>query len=1277
MRPLLLLLALLCFTGAFAQEVNLALPTNGGIPSALSSAPNLAYSAGKACDDKPDTGWVAGTDMDPVWLRVEWRFPVEVRGVALQSWANCPVADATLPGPVTVEYLREDQWQALSSVQAGSSAPGVQMRVTMEQPVTTEAVRVLLTGTGKPVAISEFQVFGPKPELPLALAPTWQASYIWGEPSLYIAQRQPIRRYFRRSFTLDDPAQVREAWLLTCAYDRLNAFWVNNREVARDMSYNGELMREPLRVKLAPTDLLKGENVLAASVDDLYEVGGRGLLAELVLVKTDGTRLRIGTDSQWQAQEDQGVTPDWRKPGLTDKRWVPASVVSGPNGRWQWLWSIPYPVVAPDESLKVTALTFTPAQPKPGTTATCQVTFQTTAKLTRDYAVILRLGQYSLVRDHDYELWGAALKPEQVKTSAWEPGTHTVSIPVRIPPETPRDCPATLLVSLPDAGAGLTTDLPGCEADAYGLHLTVPVDRGPATATLKAGAFPGAEIKDCGGAPTLHLAGRPVAPIIWTSAYGNYRRYSQYPTSGVNIIRPLIEGGAVPAPGEEEAYDKFWFAQVDTMLLAALRVNPDLWLLPALWMDANPQVLFDEPSEQMISGRGQQVIKLSHQVPDRGTVRPTFMSEDWRRRGAESMKRLVAHMRTQPYASRLIGFIFFAGRAGENYWGGNELNLFLNEQGNYDAKPRAQWDVGDFSMAARRTFREFLLRKYQTDAALQQAWQRTDLRIDDVLEPSRFRKEEICDLLVWTPKPAGAGTLRDPLTPGVGTLPMDYFQCYSEAMVDTFDAWGRAVKEASGNKLVTGCYQGYTLAQLFTSVPGFGGHTAVTRAMQTRGLDMFVSPAEYDDDRRAGGHFWGHNITDSLRLHNKLWIYEQDSRTFLADIPPKTYSQRETVEVFKRDCAASLTHGNGWWWYEFSTGQYGPASKEWFDDPAILDFAGQMKRVYDYSLTLPDRSPSSQVAVFYHGETHTAQDLFPPSLALNISLGRLTLLEGLENFGAPFDLYNLADLPVLQKSGKLDQYKLCLFLNPFYLTATERGWLDLAKGGGRTLVWLYAPGLAQVGKPLSPEHVAEVTGIAGVKWLRQEAEPTCRLVASGSPLLQGLPEGYELAPRPFFPGSFWERFGNKISPLLYVDPKATQPDTQVLGDWVLDGKLRADLGAFCVRKINEKGQNWTSVYSAVPYLSRELLRNLAHAAGVHVYRESNDILFADRYFVAIHTGKTPATDTLKLPRPTPVYDVFGKKLVSPGTDSVKLTVPAYSTVLYYLGDPAKFKAAVE
>ena len=276
-----------------------------------------------------------------------------------------------------------------------------------------------------------------------------------------------------------------------------------------------------------------------------------------------------------------------------------------------------------------------------------------------------------------------------------------------------------------------------------------------------------------------------------------------------------------------------------------------------------------------------------------------------------------------------------------------------------------------------------------------------------------------------------------------------------------------------------------------------------------------------------------------------------------------------------------------------------------------------------------------------------------------------------------YDLYNLADLADLAQSDKRAQYKLCLFLNPFYLQPEEVKLLDLAKGGGRTLVWLYTPGLAQPSQHLLPENVARIIDMPGLKLLQEPVEPTCRFTAP-SPLTAGLPDGYELAPRPFAPGDFWERYGNALNPLPYLDPKATDAQTQTLGHWVIGayggagGQVRPDLGAFAGKKLPA----YTSVYSAVPYLSRAVLRNLAKMAGAHVYRDSEDILYANRHFVCVHTGANPATDVLRLPARSPVYDVFNGRLISPSADRFQLQVPAYTTALFYLGDPAPLQKAL-
>lgn len=283
----------------------------------------------------------------------------------------------------------------------------------------------------------------------------------------------------------------------------------------------------------------------------------------------------------------------------------------------------------------------------------------------------------------------------------------------------------------------------------------------------------------------------------------------------------------------------------------------------------------------------------------------------------------------------------------------------------------------------------------------------------------------------------------------------------------------------------------------------------------------------------------------------------------------------------------------------------------------------------------------------------------------------------MQRVGAPYDLYNLADIPRLAETGLLKQYRMCLFLNPFYLTAEERRWLDLCKGGGRTLVWLWAPGLAQVGKHPSAELVSEATGIGGIRWLHRRAVQSYRLAATAHPIVAGLPTDRDFTTQPFPRGATWERYGNEVWPVICVDPSTAGAGTQVLGHWVLGGQAREDIAALCVRPMKRLGwRKWTSVYAAVPYLAPELMRNIARFAGVHIYRAANDVLFASRHFVAIHTGSTPATGDLGLPRRTGVYDVFSRHVVAEDADLVRLNVEPFSTQLYYLGDPPRFKAVV-
>ena len=96
-----------------------------------------------------------------------------------------------------------------------------------------------------------------------------------------------------------------------------------------------------------------------------------------------------------------------------------------------------------------------------------------------------------------------------------------------------------------------------------------------------------------------------------------------------------------------------------------------------------------------------------------------------------------------------------------------------------------------------------------------------------------------------------------------------------------------------------------------------------------------------------------HGVVDSLRLHDKIWFSEYDTRTFLSPIGEKTFSKTETLESFQKHFAFGITKDTGWWWYEFPFALTGKMAPSWFSDPDLLDEIRTMKRIYDKYLTLP------------------------------------------------------------------------------------------------------------------------------------------------------------------------------------------------------------------------------------------------------------------------------------------------------------------------------------
>jgi hypothetical protein len=122
-----------------------------------------------------------------------------------------------------------------------------------------------------------------------------------------------------------------------------------------------------------------------------------------------------------------------------------------------------------------------------------------------------------------------------------------------------------------------------------------------------------------------------------------------------------------------------------------------------------------------------------------------------------------------------------------------------------------------------------------------------------------------------------------------------------------------------------------------------------------------------------------------------------------------------------------------------------------------------------------------------------------------------------------------------------------------------------------------------------------------------------------------------------------------VAPLFYAD----DPAARIAGR--LAGSTRAGL---VVKKMN----GWTSIYSAAMQLPAALMRNIARSAGVHIWMETDDALYADNQFVGVHAA-TGGTKLLCLPGVRSVFDaVSGKPLPLEGR-TVRLPMRQAETVL--------------
>jgi hypothetical protein len=676
-----------------------------------------------------------------------------------------------------------------------------------------------------------------------------------------------------------------------------------------------------------------------------------------------------------------------------------------------------------------------------------------------------------------------------------------------------------------------------------------------ALGALPANAALEALVKQTPSGPLLFVNGQPTAPTMFfvnmdtapNYREGQIRQAGLAGQQGVEII-------SIPAAFRWFAPDKQPdFAAMDERIQSILAVHPKAKILLRVglsWPGENHSY------ERMVFSDG-----------TTGTM-PSIHCPAWRRDAAAYLTALVKHLE-EKFPENMIGYHPCGQETAEwfysQFWEGK---------------------TPGFEASALTAFRTWLKTRYATDDELRRAWRDDAATLGEAPVPTAGQCASVTT----------GGCFRDP---ALERKVSDFFAFQNEAMANVAAEFCRVVKEHAPRKLAVTFY-GYSF-ELSAAPHGIqaSGHLALRRILESPHVDALCGPVSYLNRLGGGGGYYM-GPADSLALHGKLWLVEDDTRTYHAKTPSPevaavvdpngswkyliTRDARETRGVLSRNFAHFFTHGHAAWWMDL-------LGEGWYDDPEIWHQLGKLHAFYQQSMTR--RQPyRPEIAVIMDEESNL--DLSPSPVLINQLLG--SNRSEWYRIGAPAGYWLMSDLV----DGKVPPAKFYIMANAFRLSDAQLAAIKRHTPADSTILWTYAPGVIHDNR-LDPQRVAQVTGM------------NVAVTGNGGDIIFGDQQKYQPGHGPLNPGF-----------------EIKDPDAVTLATF-------ANGGAVAVAAKKQEGR--TMAYSAVSKLPAALLHRIAREAGVHLYAAPGDVVMAGNGLVALHASG-PGKKVIKLPLESVVEDLL-------------------------------------
>ena len=712
------------------------------------------------------------------------------------------------------------------------------------------------------------------------------------------------------------------------------------------------------------------------------------------------------------------------------------------------------------------------------------------------------------------------------------------------------------------------------------------------------------EIRKQNGVPTLFIDGERQVPMLLftnTEADGGARRdickvqIRQALEKGlhihsvcchINLNTPTGERDLSPAIGAMETV-----IDEDPQAAILLRVNLSLYGADAVeWEKSHPGdcVRYVVGSENY-----PRVQNEDGSWSDNVCTAVSIASEDWLREAIATLKQLNDWFKAHPkFYNCLLGYHVSAEDAGEWFHTG------LRENG------------VDVCEANKKAWQNWLFKKY---------WPRPE----DVTDAWNLNPKFCTDFSEFeVPYDIPGNDRSRPMERSLFTRSLDqrfidYGDYSSDITVDRIKKLCRAVKEMTDGEKMTLVFYGY----YYELYDARTGHFALNELLDCPDVDAFAGPVSYLD-RNEGGTSAVMAPVDSMALHGKLWLQENDMRTgqVLRDhgtndqdgwLSKPFTSVEHVLSAYEREWAHMMAHGMGCWYMDLPARGWISHPWQWNTIKLLTDkyaenqdLAAPIKA--DVAVVVDERAMS----VVAHAEEVGAKLMY-------------SLRQNFYRAGIKFGWYTAEDV----ENGLVPSAKLIWYLTPFRLSAERAEKLrNVAKAQGAAIVFIHGFGItpSTVVNKLTGMDVKSLNG--ALQALDMETGEWWSKDKKFVPDEEYLKENIIC---PFY----WDA-KQKADPAYYIEE---DDNIEVLARYTAGGLK----GRVAAARCNKDGV--TTVFVGAYYVTVDAIREICRMNGIHIYSESNDALMIGDRVLAVHSGSQAGKRSVKLKNSVATEDMYGNK----------------------------------